>query len=166
MKVAVSGGIAVGKSAVMSILKGLGAETICADDVNRNLLADPQYIEELGRIFPLAVKDGEVDKKYLRNLIFNDEWARKALNALAHPKILAKINEAARNKPLLFVEVPLLSESGAEYGFDLIWAIVAAPEIRLDRLTARDRISRESAQKNYRRPKGRGRRSRPCGQDF
>lgn len=147
MKIAVSGGIAVGKSVVMGILKELGAETVCADDINRKLLADPVYIEELSRIFPLAVKDGIVDIKYLRNLIFNDEWARKALNALAHPKILAGINAAADGKELLFVEVPLLSESGAEYGFDAIWAVVAAPDIRLARLTARDRISAESAEK-------------------
>ena len=66
MKVAVTGGIGAGKSEFMRAVKELGIRTYSADEINAELLRDKRYIEKLSEAFPLAVKDGKVDKAALR----------------------------------------------------------------------------------------------------
>lgn len=94
MKVAVTGGIGAGKSEFMRAVKELGIRTYSADEINAELLRDKRYLEKLSAAFPLAVKDGKVDKAALREEVFSDEKKRKTLNALAHPEIRRKIEKS------------------------------------------------------------------------
>ena len=73
MKVAVTGGIGAGKSEFMRAVKELGIRTYSADEINAELLRDKRYIEKLSAAFPLAVKDGKVDKVALREEVFSDD---------------------------------------------------------------------------------------------
>lgn len=148
MVIALAGGICSGKSVVSDILKSRGETVVSTDKINAELLEDPSYLIELARLFPTVFVGGTVDKKALRNIIFNDKNERVRLNSLAHPAILARMQKYAQNKRgRVFVEIPLLMESGAEKYFDKIWFVSADDDIRIARLTERDGISRDSAEK-------------------
>ena len=147
MLIAICGGIGSGKSGVISVLKKLGANVAIADEINRNLLTDSDYVKKLAEIFPDAINNNVVNKKIIRNAIFNDENKRKALNNLAHPEIFKKIFDRAKEVDILFVEIPLLIESNVKEKFDAIWAVSAPIETRIERIMYRDNVSKQSAEK-------------------
>ena len=142
MKVAVTGGIGAGKSEFMRAVKELGIRTYSADEINAELLRDKRYIEKLSAAFPLAVKDGKVDKAALREEVFSDEKKRKALNALAHPEIRRKIEEITGDA---VVEVPLLFESGMTDLFDRVIVVTAGEDVRINRIVSTRNISKDLA---------------------
>ena len=142
MKVAVTGGIGAGKSEFMRAVKELGIRTYSADEINAELLRDKRYIEKLSEAFPLAVKDGKVDKSVLREEVFSDEKKRKTLNALAHPEIRRKIEEITGDA---VVEVPLLFESGMTDLFDRVIVVTADEDVRINRIVSTRNISKDLA---------------------
>ena len=142
MKVAVTGGIGAGKSEFMRAVKELGIRTYSADEINAELLRDKRYIEKLSEAFPLAVKDGKVDKSVLREEVFSDEKKRKTLNALAHPEIRRKIEEITGDA---VVEVPLLFESGMTDLFDRVIVVTAGEDVRINRIVSTRNISKDRA---------------------
>lgn len=142
MKVAVTGGIGAGKSEFMRAVKELGIRTYSADEINAELLRDKRYIEKLSEAFPLAVKDGKVDKSVLREEVFSDEKKRKTLNALAHPEIRRKIEEITGDA---VVEVPLLFESGMTDLFDRVIVVTAGEDVRINRIVSTRNISKDIA---------------------
>lgn len=142
MKVAVTGGIGAGKSEFMRAVKELGIRTYSADEINAELLRDKRYIEKLSAVFPLAVKDGKVDKSVLREEVFSDEKKRKTLNALAHPEIRRQIEEITGDA---VVEVPLLFESGMTDLFDRVIVVTAGEDARINRVVSTRNISKDLA---------------------
>ena len=142
MKVAVTGGIGAGKSEFMRAVKELGIRTYSADEINAELLRDKRYIEKLSEAFPLAVKDGKVDKSVLREEVFSNEKKRKTLNALAHPEIRRKIEEITGDA---VVEVPLLFESGMTDLFDRVIVVTAGEDVRINRIVSTRNISKDLA---------------------
>lgn len=142
MKVAVTGGIGAGKSEFMRAVKELGIRTYSADEINAELLRDKRYIEKLSAAFPLAVKDGKVDKAALREEVFSNEKQRKTLNALAHPEIRRKIEEITGDA---VVEVPLLFESGMTDLFDRVIVVTAGEDVRINRIVSTRNISKDLA---------------------
>ena len=140
MKVAVTGGIGAGKSEFMRAVKELGIRTYSADEINAELLRDKRYIEKLSEAFPLAVKDGKVDKSVLREEVFSDEKKRKTLNALAHPEIRRKIEEITGDA---VIEVPLLFESGMTDLFDRVIVVTACEDVRINRIVSTRNISKD-----------------------
>lgn len=142
MKVAVTGGIGAGKSEFMRAVKELGIRTYSADEINAELLRDKRYIEKLSAVFPLAVKDGKVDKTALREEVFSDEKKRKTLNALAHPEIRRKIEEITGDA---VIEVPLLFESGMTDLFDRVIVVTAGEDARINRIVSTRNISKDLA---------------------
>ena len=142
MKVAVTGGIGAGKSEFMRAVKELGIRTYSADEINAELLRDKRYIEKLSAAFPLAVKDGKVDKAVLREEVFSDEKKRKTLNALAHPEIRRKIEEITGDA---VIEVPLLFESGMTDLFDRVIVVTAGEDARINRIVSTRNISKDLA---------------------
>lgn len=142
MKVAVTGGIGAGKSEFMRAVKELGIRTYSADEINAELLRDKRYIEKLSETFPLAVKDGKVDKSVLREEVFSDEKKRKTLNALAHPEIRRQIEEITGDA---VIEVPLLFESGMTDLFDRVIVVTAGEDVRINRIVSTRNISKDLA---------------------
>ena len=142
MKVAVTGGIGAGKSEFMRAVKELGIRTYSADEINAELLCDKGYIEKLSETFPLAVKDGKVDKAALREEVFSNEKKRKTLNALAHPEIRRKIEEITGDA---VIEVPLLFESGMTDLFDRVIVVTAGEDARINRIVSTRNISKDLA---------------------
>ena len=142
VKIAIIGGIGSGKSEVLKVARQMGVATLNADEINAELLSSPEYIADIARVFPTAVVGGTVDRRRLADIVFVNDKEREKLNAIAHPRILARIKEDKRNP--LVVEMPLLFECGAQDIFDEIVLVRTPLDTRLARLEKRG-LDRESA---------------------
>ncbi|MGI6700998.1 MAG: dephospho-CoA kinase [Christensenellales bacterium] len=142
--IAITGGIGSGKSMVRRILAALGAYTIDADKVNKELMRQPSYIAEVAKLFPQAVRNGAIDRNVLREIIFSDKEALIKMNALAHPLITGLIIcEAESAGENVFVEIPLINDTGIYKNFDGIWYVNSDLETRISRVMKRDDLDRE-----------------------
>lgn len=157
----ITGGIATGKSTVLRILGELGAETLSADDVAREVLArgEPAYLE-VAAAFGSGVIDedsGEIDRAALGELVFRDSEARRLLESITHPRIIdrlqRRIDDFRRSRPepdaVLAVEIPLLIECGLEDMVDEVVVVTAEQEAQLSSLTTRN-LSREESLRRIR----------------
>ncbi len=152
---AVTGGIASGKSAVSKMLEELGALLIDLDLLARQVVepGKPAWkgiVEVFGPGFLL--EDGRIHRKKLSDLVFHDAAKRRELEALTHPRIFEEmrrqIDEIAARDPeaIIQIGIPLLFEMNLHEKFDKILLVYASPQIQIQRLMQRDRISREAAE--------------------
>jgi len=146
--IALTGGIASGKSTVCNLLRLYGLRIIDADAIARQMLdAESQTIAKLfGKEY---VVDGKVDRKALGRLIFFHNDARKKLEELLHPKIRAEIErqseEQDRLKGPYIVDIPLFFETG-NYPIEKVIVVYAPREIQKRRLMDREGLSDEEAE--------------------
>jgi len=145
MKIAVTGIIGSGKSEVCNILKNLGANVFSADEINRELLLDDDYLEKLNKVFPETFVEGVFDKSVLTKLVFSDKAKLELLNSIAHPEIMKRVWERTAGENLVFCEVPLLYPEYAK-GFDLVWVVVSTCSDRVTRISLRDGRSLSQAE--------------------
>lgn len=153
--IGITGGLATGKSMVASLFRELGAIVFSADEIAREVLAPgtPALQEIVVRFGPEMLRpDGTLDRARLGALIFANPEARRALEAITHPRILALMKEriqSALNKhgrdALIAAEVPLLYEVGMEDWFDAILVVAASEQTQIDRLRVRDGLSEAEA---------------------
>ena len=145
--IALTGGIATGKSTVIDLLEHNGFHVIDADKIAHEVL-DEEY-EAVATMFgETFVKNGKVDRKALGSVVFSDQQKRKALEALLHPTIYRKIAEASekldkRAEPYI-VDIPLFYEGG-RYAIENVVVVYATQEQQLERLMSRDAFSKEEA---------------------
>ncbi len=139
MRIAIAGGIGSGKSLVTEFLREMGAKVVVADEVNSELLKDPEYIALIAHNFPSAVDNNGINKKELASIVYSDEGKRQLLMSLAHPRIFAKMLSAYPESKVVFYEVPLLAEYRAI--FDQVWFVDANLDARITRVIARDRVT-------------------------
>jgi dephospho-CoA kinase len=150
----VTGGIASGKSTVSKMLEELGASLIDFDVLSRQVV-EPQepawreIVDYFGK--QILREDGHLDRKMLSKIVFRDPEKRKKLESFTHPRILAafvqQVNAIAQKKPgaIIQVAVPLLIELNLQYLFHKLLLVYAPQEAQVDRLVARDGITREEA---------------------
>ena len=138
----ITGGVGCGKSTVGRILETRGFAVLDADAVAHEVLEDPEVRkilqEQLGRLPETA--DGRVDRRALAGRVFEDERARKKLEGVIHPRVLARIRawrESARQRGPAAVLIPLLFESGLTEGWTSIWCVSAPLEQVVQRLAGR-----------------------------
>jgi dephospho-CoA kinase len=153
LRVAVSGGIAAGKSAVCRILQQGGADIIDADDIARELVAPgmPALAEiaaQLGAQFIQA--DDTLDRVALRAHVFGNNEAKSRLEAILHPRIQQSLQQRSETSKsaVVAVAIPLLSpQSRARaYGWlDRVLIVEAPPELQVARIRARDGSTQELA---------------------
>ncbi len=129
MRVAVTGGIAEGKSTVVSYAASLGVETASADLFAAEVFADPSVQERLAHALGLPLP---LDRAAVRTRLADPEMRRR-LNAVTHPGILKRMAEC----PAPIVEVPLLLEGCLQGLFGRVWVVTCGPEEQLRRLTQR-----------------------------
>jgi dephospho-CoA kinase len=144
--VALTGGIASGKSAIADRFAALGACVLDADLVARELVVpgSPALAEIVER-FGAAVLDanGALDRAAMRSRVFADAHARRQLEAILHPRIRAALHERASSAegPYVLLVIPLLTESGRYDWIDRVLVVDTAREVQRERLLARDGIS-------------------------
>ena len=146
-KIAITGGIGSGKSAVCRILKERGYPVFSCDKINRTLLSEKSYLDGLCALFPTCVKDGNLQKTALASLVFSDKEALETLNAYAHPRISERLQrEMEGAKKTCFAEVPLLFESGMTKQFDGAIVVLRNKEERIRAVVTRDGLTAERAE--------------------
>jgi dephospho-CoA kinase len=142
--IGVTGGIASGKSNVISIIKRQGFKVIDCDLINHNLqkINMPIYNaikEAFGSSYFLD--NGELDRKKLGELIFHNEKEKLKLNSISHPiikeEVLKEINKA---DGIVFVDVPLLYESKFDSLCDKVICVYLNRKMQIERLMERDHI--------------------------
>ncbi|WP_281951798.1 dephospho-CoA kinase [Nitrosophilus kaiyonis] len=145
--IALTGGIATGKSTVCNILKLYGFSIIDADKIAHEVLEEQKdKIEEIfGKKY---IKNGKVDRKALGKLIFSDKEAKKELEKLLHPLIRKKIEEESikleKHKVPYIVDIPLFFET-KNYPIKKVVLVYAPKDIQLQRLINREGLSKEEA---------------------
>jgi dephospho-CoA kinase len=147
-RVALTGGIATGKSVVRAELDRLGVPTIDADVVAREVVAagTPALAAILARFGSGVLdSDGALDRRKLGSIVFADESARRDLEGIVHPAVKAGIDvwlDSFDQKHNVAVAViPLLYETGRERDFDVIITTACNPEEQLRRVMTRDSLS-------------------------
>jgi dephospho-CoA kinase len=131
--VAVTGGIAAGKSEALAAFARHGAATLSADAVVHDLLAtDPEVRDAIGARWGA---DAVGDRARIGEIVFADPVELEWLERLLHPRTRAVTDAwlAAVDAPLAVVEVPLLYETGGETRFDAVVVISASDEARAGR---------------------------------
>jgi dephospho-CoA kinase len=151
LRIGLTGGIASGKSTVSRRFTELGVPVIDADVAARAVVepGTPGLALIATRFGPDVLDaNGKLDRAALRNLIFKDPAARKALDAILHPLIRAAMEEQAQNAqgPYLVMAIPLLVESGNPRDrIDRVLVVDVDEAVQLQRLQARDGSSPEEA---------------------
>ena len=151
LKVAITGNIASGKSTVEGFLKDKGYKVMDTDKVAHDLLRDSQIkniILESFQDFDIEDK-GELSRKKLGALIFENKAHRTTLENILHPLIKEEIKHFfsanEKREKIIFVSVPLLFEAKFEDIFDKIILIYADDDIRIKRLIERNVLTKEMA---------------------
>ena len=153
LTIALTGGIACGKSTVAGMLSDLGASIIDADAISRSLTAPGgRALPAIRQAFGDAVfhPDGALDRAALSSIVFSDEKALASLNAITHPLIFDEMQSAAqacrkRGDEIVVLEVPLLFETGMEHLGDVIACVHCPQERQIERMKIRNGMTREEA---------------------
>lgn len=145
--IALTGGIATGKSTVASLFMMHGFLTIDADKIAHKIL--DENVSKITELFgEKYIKDNKVNRKELGNLIFNDVIQKKKLENFIHPLIKQQIIKDARifeeqKKPYL-IDIPLFFEN-KNYDIKNSIVVYTPKEIQISRLMARDNSSQDEA---------------------
>jgi dephospho-CoA kinase len=151
-RVALTGGIASGKSTVADMFAALGVPIIDTDVIARELVQPGQpALDEIRNRFGNEVIDdaGNLDRRALRSMVFADESARLDLEAILHPRIGAETRRQADavEGPYQIIVVPLLVGSPLTQFVDRILVVDCDEELQIERLLARDTESVEQARR-------------------
>lgn len=152
--IGITGGIGSGKSTISAYLSEQGYPVIDADRVARTLTEKGSpVLQELAATFgeDILRNDGTLDRKRLAALAFASRDRQQTLNAIMHSRIKEEILATqqmlrAAGEPLIFLDAPLLIESGLDGICDRIWVICASEQIKTERVMLRDRASAEEVQ--------------------
>ena len=145
-RVALTGGIATGKSHVLDRFRQRGVPCLDADELAHGVTAaGTEATAAIAARFGTEVlaADGSVDRRKLGPIVFADATARRELEAMVHPGVYRAINAGLRAFELMgddafaIVDVPLLYETGAEKTFDKVIVTACAPETQVARLVER-----------------------------
>lgn len=149
--VALTGGIASGKTHISNEFARLGVAVIDTDIIAHEIVEPGQpALKEIENTFGPGIIDanGRLERAELRALIFSDPKARKKLESILHPRIRLHAGEAIAKVTSAYciLVIPLLAEKGAYPYLDRILVVDVKPETQIDRLMARDNSSRKLAE--------------------
>ena len=152
MRVAITGGIACGKSLFSQYLRCLGVELLDADDVVHQLEAPGgAAVPGVVQLFGKAVLDGcgGIDRAALAERVFADVSARERLNAVLHPRVRGIVQDwlGRPNGALRAAVIPLLFEAGWTGDWDFIVCLVSDERVQCERLMRFRGLSEEQARK-------------------
>ena len=153
LKIGLTGGAGTGKSTVCrKIIELMDVEIVDSDNYSRKVVekgseALSQIKKKFGETYIL--KDGNLNRKKMRDAIIKDSNIKKELEEIVHKQIInlikKRLKNAEREKKNIIVEVPLLFELNLAYLFDFVVLIWATKAERINRLIKRDGITKEAA---------------------
>jgi len=150
-RVALTGGIASGKSTVADLFAALGVPVIDTDVIARQVVEPGQpALAKIAATFGSDVLDseGRLDRRRMRERIFTDPDAKRRLEAILHPAIRAEMERQsmAAQGPYQVLVIPLLTEGGRRDHVDRVLLVDVPEELQIQRLMMRDGVSHEQAQ--------------------
>lgn len=151
--IGLTGSIATGKSTVAQMFEQLDIPVIDADKVAREVVEPNEAaLKEIESVFgaDLILEDGQLDRKKLGSIVFQDDQKRKQLNNIMHPAIRKRMNEKQeelirRGVACLVQDIPLLFENKLQSHVDKVLVVYIDEEEQLKRLMKRDQSSEEEA---------------------
>lgn len=152
MRIAITGGIGSGKSTVADTIREMGYTVASCDDTYKALCAQRPFLEELGKLFPDAVKGDPpaLDRAELARLAFGDAKRLSQLNAFTHPRIMEAMFAETAGADVAFYEVPLLFESGLKDDFDKTLVVLRDRGKRKESAMMRSGLTDEQAEARIR----------------
>ncbi len=152
IKIALTGGIASGKTEVSKILADLGIDIIDMDIlakevVKPNSRALKELVLEFGK--DILAKDGNLKRDKLKSILFNNKDAKNKIEKIIHPRIISAMNSKIKQlkKELVIVVVPLLIEKNLSYLFDKVIVVLCDLDTQIARLIRRDNVTKKAAEK-------------------
>jgi dephospho-CoA kinase len=130
VRIAITGGIAEGKSTVLADIAELGHVIASADQMARSVFHDPNVNAQLAALIGV---EGDLRPEILREAMSDSPDLRRKVNLLTHPRIL----QSMADSDAVFFEVPLLIETCLQGFFDQVWVVTCGPAEQLRRLTER-----------------------------
>ncbi|MDD3717037.1 MAG: dephospho-CoA kinase [Actinomycetota bacterium] len=153
--IALTGGIASGKSTVCDLLAEKGAYILCSDLLAREVVrkGEPAWrdiVDHFGE--GVLDEEGEIDRARLAEIVFSDPGERSFLNSVTHPRIFQLMfdrlrirDEESGGEGVAVLDIPLLVDVKAAGMFDFTLVVDASPEAQLERITRDRGSSREEA---------------------
>jgi len=154
-RVALTGGIASGKSTVADLFAALGVPVIDTDLIARAIVepGQPALRAVVDAFGPEILDDqGRLDRRRMRERIFADPDAKQRLEAILHPAIRREMERQSTEAggPYQLLVIPLLTEGGRRDHVDRVLLVDVPEEVQVERLTQRDRVTAEQAQASLR----------------
>jgi dephospho-CoA kinase len=156
LRVGLTGSIGVGKSFVSGVLAELGCRVLDADETAREVVTpgSPALRDVVAAFGTGMIRDdGSLDRPKLGAVVFTDSDKRAKLNSILHPYIIAKQDERLREleaidpEGIAIIDAALMIESGGYKRFDKVIVVHCRPDVQLERVMARNNLSREEAEK-------------------
>ena len=156
LKVALTGGIATGKSHVLDLFRKRGVPCLDADALTHGVMAPgTEATMAIAARFgaEILTADGAVDRKKLAPIVFGDPAPRRDLEAIVHPAVYRAIAAGLRAFELVggalsaIVDIPLLYETGRASDFDRVIVTVCRPDLQVARLVGRGLSEAEARQR-------------------
>jgi len=151
LKIGLTGGIASGKSTICQLFSSYDIPIIDADIIARQVVepdqpAFQQVVQQFGS--EIIQQDGQLNRPFLRQLIFSNPDAKIQLENILHPKISLELQRQsdALDTAYCILDIPLLIESKLQDSVERILVIDISAEKQLERLCLRDKVSAEDAQ--------------------
>jgi dephospho-CoA kinase len=151
MRVALTGGIASGKTTVADLFARRGVPVIDTDVIARQVVEPGQSaLAQVASAFGPGILDteGRLDRRRMRERIFADSDAKRQLEAILHPAIRAEMERQTEvaGGPYQVLVIPLLAEGGRRDHVDRVLLVDVPEELQIQRLMLRDGVTREQAQ--------------------
>jgi dephospho-CoA kinase len=154
-RIALTGGIATGKSHVRARFEALGVPTIDSDVIARQVVEPGSAgLAAIVERFGARVLDDrqQLDRRKMADIVFADPDARKALEAIIHPEVRRVTDEwfaslNPRRHPFAIADIPLLYEVNRDRDFDAVIVVACNPDTQLRRIMERDGLSESDARR-------------------
>ncbi len=154
VRVALTGGIATGKTYVSTRFREAGIPVVDADALSREVVAPgtPGLAAVRKRFGPDAVRsDGTMDRVRIGHLVFRDKRARQDLEGIIHPAVQKAIDlffeKLPKKTPFAVADIPLLYETGRDGQFDVVVVAACPRQMQIERVLSRDHLTREDAER-------------------
>ena len=148
--IAVTGGIATGKSTMTRILEKQGMQIICADSLVKMIYKDERVINYLKEKCPTAISNGVPDFPALRKIFFNAKKIKEESESIIfsyYPILFKEKVKSIKNQDFILYDIPLLFEKNLEHFVDQTICIYAKREIQISRILKRDHCTKDMANK-------------------
>ena len=145
--VGLTGGIGSGKTTIAKQFEEIGIPIYIADEEAKKMMLKSKVIKrKLVKLFgPDAYINGELNKTYIAETIFNDKIYLEKMNAIVHPQIAKHFNTwvLKQDAPYVIKEAAILFENGSYKEYDYIITVIAPKDIRIKRLLKRNNTTKE-----------------------